>query len=76
MKLIEKDLPKVDGKNILVRLDLNVPIKEGLIQDYSRIDKILDTDDTPPDVLKKIAKAQSEIDSAISAFQKATGGKL
>ena len=43
MKLIEKDLPKVEGKNILVRLDLNVPIKEGLIQDYSRIDKILDT---------------------------------
>ena len=43
MKLIEKDLPKIEGKNILVRLDLNVPIKEGLIQDYSRIDKILDT---------------------------------
>ena len=43
MKLLEKDLPKVEGKNVLVRLDLNVPIKGGLIQDYSRIDKILDT---------------------------------
>ena len=43
MKLIEKDLSKFEGKNILIRLDLNVPISNRIIQDTSRIDKILDT---------------------------------
>tara|TARA_B100001123_G_C15205395_1_gene985027 strand:+ start:191 stop:1372 length:1182 start_codon:yes stop_codon:yes gene_type:complete len=43
MKLIEKDLSKFEGKNILIRLDLNVPISNKIIQDASRIDKILDT---------------------------------
>tara|TARA_B100000029_G_scaffold258775_1_gene255398 strand:- start:5063 stop:6244 length:1182 start_codon:yes stop_codon:yes gene_type:complete len=43
MKLIEKDLSKVEGKNILVRLDLNVPLNNSIIEDTSRADKILDT---------------------------------
>ncbi|MDC3233692.1 phosphoglycerate kinase [Candidatus Pelagibacter sp.] len=38
--LNEKDL---DNKKILLRLDLNVPLKNGNISDTTRIDKILPT---------------------------------
>ena len=31
----------LDNKNILLRLDLNVPLENGLIKDSTRIDKIL-----------------------------------
>ena len=31
----------LDGKNILLRLDLNVPINKGKITDETRINKIL-----------------------------------
>ena len=36
-----KDKKELDGKIVLLRLDLNVPIKKGKITDETRIDKIL-----------------------------------
>ena len=36
-----KDHENLDQKNVLLRLDLNVPLKNGLITDQTRIDKIL-----------------------------------
>ena len=38
-----KDETKLNGKRILLRLDLNVPLKNGKITDTTRIDKILPT---------------------------------
>ena len=56
---------------------LRKAISQRIDKDYhKKVEKILDTDDTPPDVLKKIAKAQSEIDSAISDFERAIGKKI
>jgi len=42
MKYI-KDQENLTEKRILLRLDLNVPIKDGIITDQTRIDKILPT---------------------------------
>ena len=36
-----KDHENLNHKKILLRLDLNVPLKNGVIKDYTRIDKIL-----------------------------------
>ena len=38
-----RDLKNLNQKKILLRLDLNVPLKKGLIADETRIDKILPT---------------------------------
>ena len=38
-----KDQKDLDGKIVLLRLDLNVPIENGNITDETRIDKILPT---------------------------------
>ena len=40
MKYI-KDLENLREKRVLLRLDLNVPLKNGIIKDHTRIDKIL-----------------------------------
>ena len=40
MKYI-KDLENLSEKRVLLRLDLNVPIKNGIITDQTRIDKVL-----------------------------------
>ena len=40
MKYI-KDHENLSQKNVLLRLDLNVPLKNGVITDQTRIDKIL-----------------------------------
>ena len=40
MKYI-KDLENLNEKKVLLRLDLNVPLKNGIITDETRIDKIL-----------------------------------
>ncbi|MBD1166654.1 phosphoglycerate kinase, partial [Pelagibacterales bacterium SAG-MED07] len=40
MKYI-KDLENLNGKKVLLRLDLNVPLENGIIIDQTRIDKIL-----------------------------------
>ena len=42
MKSIE-NLKNIKNKNVILRLDLNVPIKNGKITDTNRIDKILPT---------------------------------
>ncbi len=42
MKSIE-NLKNIENKNVILRLDLNVPIKNGKITDTNRIDKILPT---------------------------------
>ena len=36
-----KDHKKLNGKIVLLRLDLNVPLKDGVITDTTRINKIL-----------------------------------
>ena len=36
-----KDHENLNDKKILLRLDLNVPLKNGIITDQTRIDKIL-----------------------------------
>ena len=36
-----KDQENLNEKKILLRLDLNVPLKNGVITDETRIDKIL-----------------------------------
>ena len=42
MKSIE-NLKNIENKNVILRLDLNVPIKNGKVTDTNRIDKILPT---------------------------------
>ena len=36
-----KDQENLNQKKVLLRLDLNVPLKKGIITDETRIDKIL-----------------------------------
>ena len=36
-----KDHENLNNKKVLLRLDLNVPLKNGVITDQTRIDKIL-----------------------------------
>ena len=42
MKSIE-DLENIENKYVILRLDLNVPLKNGKITDTTRIDKIIPT---------------------------------
>ncbi len=53
MKYI-KDQENLNGKRVLLRLDLNVPIKNGIITDQTRIDKVLP-------VIKYLIKKKSKI---------------
>ena len=38
-----KDCENLNNKKILLRLDLNVPLKDGLVIDETRINKIIPT---------------------------------
>ena len=49
-----KDLKNLSKKRVLLRLDLNVPIKNGIITDQTRIDKVLP-------VIKFLIKKRSKI---------------
>ena len=40
IKYFPKNLD-IKGKTILLRLDLNVPLKDKIIQDHTRIDQVL-----------------------------------
>ena len=53
MKKIE-DKEDLSGKKVLLRLDLNVPLQEGEIQDETRINKIIP-------ILKFLLKKKSKI---------------
>ncbi|HEY8963684.1 MAG TPA: phosphoglycerate kinase, partial [Alphaproteobacteria bacterium] len=35
----------VNGKNVLIRLDLNVPVQDGVVSDFTRIDRVKPTID-------------------------------
>ena len=52
MKSIE-NLENIENKRVILRLDLNVPIKNGKITDSNRIDKVMPTLEF---LLKKKAK--------------------
>ena len=52
MKSIES-VEKIENKSVILRLDLNVPIKHGKITDTNRIDKVMPTLEF---LLKKKAK--------------------
>ena len=49
-----KDHENLNGKKILLRLDLNVPLKNGIVTDQTRIDKVLT-------VIKFLLKKNSKI---------------
>ena len=49
-----KDHENLNGKKILLRLDLNVPLKNGIVTDQTRIDKVLP-------VIKFLLKKNSKI---------------
>ena len=42
MKSIE-NIESIENKSVILRLDLNVPIKNGRITDTNRIDKVMPT---------------------------------
>ena len=42
MKSIE-NIENIENKRVILRLDLNVPIKSGKITDSNRIDKVIPT---------------------------------
>ena len=42
MKSIE-NIENIENKSVILRLDLNVPIKNGKITDSNRIDKVMPT---------------------------------
>ena len=52
MKSIE-NIENIENKSVILRLDLNVPIKKGEITDTNRIDKVMPTLEF---LLKKKAK--------------------
>ena len=52
MKSIE-NIENIENKSVILRLDLNVPIKNGKITDTNRIDKVMPTLEL---LLKKKAK--------------------
>ena len=49
-----KDHENLNQKKVLLRLDLNVPLKNGIITDQTRIDKILP-------IIKFLLKKNSKI---------------
>ncbi len=71
MKKIE-DLRDLDKKKILLRLDLNVPLKDSKITDTTRIDKILPTlkylieKNSKIIIISHIGRPKGEIDSRLS----------
>ena len=38
-----KNIENIENKSVILRLDLNVPIKNGKITDSNRIDKVMPT---------------------------------
>ena len=71
MKKIE-DLNDLNKKKILLRLDLNVPLKDGKITDTTRIDKILPTlkylieRNSQIIIISHIGRPKGKIDSKLS----------
>ena len=48
------DLKNIAGKKVLVRCDFNVPLKQGVIQNYKRIDAALPT-------IKKLLEQKAKV---------------
>ncbi|MEK6205689.1 MAG: phosphoglycerate kinase, partial [Amylibacter sp.] len=56
----------LDGKNVLIRVDVNVPVENGKVTDASRLDRIA------PTVLEVLAKGGKPI--LLSHFGRPTRG--
>ena len=71
MKKIE-DQEDLLGKKVLLRLDLNVPLQDGVIKDETRINKILPTlkfliqKQTKIIIISHVGRPKGEIDSTLS----------
>ena len=61
MKSIE-NIENIENKKVILRLDLNVPIKNGKITDTNRIDKIIPT-------IKFLLKKKAKIIIIISRWK-------
>ena len=62
------ELTNLQGKKVILRLDLNVPLKNGKITDTTRIDKILPTIEFLLKQNSKIVKTTNEFRVAIISF--------
>jgi len=71
MKKIE-DQEDLLGKKVLLRLDLNVPLQDGVIKDETRINKILPTlkfliqKQTKIIIISHVGRPKGKIDSTLS----------
>ena len=57
------ELTNLRGKKVILRLDLNVPLKNGKITDTTRIDKVLPT-------IEFLLKQNSKIQPLLNSFFK------
>ena len=62
------ELTNLQGKKVILRLDLNVPLNNGEITDTTRIDKVLPTIEFLLEQNSKIVKTTNEFRVTIISF--------